>query len=171
MCRTNFIHFGRLDVVTKKIKSIGAFALTAVISSVISLAVGIPWGAGLQEVEEEFEKWKRTEFYSLGEHTGVGKPGPIFENAKAEGYQITFKPPTLQDVTVCEYFYDQGPSWWYLALNYLKEYQNCFIVRKISKTEIEVRPDERSISLLQHTDKSDTYWCKCPSEVTGISQQ
>lgn len=146
------------------------WVLLTVAAAIISALVGGVSGSIATIVWTGYEETRRTEFYSIGEDTGIAFPGKMFDLAREEGNQISFIPSELQGVAVCEYYFNKGRSWWDLVLDYLKEYDNCFIVRRLNDKSIEVSEDRRPSSLLIYNTESKTYWCKCPSHVTGLEK-
>ena len=147
-----------------KIRTGAKWLSLSILAAVISAAVGGAGGMVGAKLWDAYVKLQETEVYTIGEDDGIAHPDELFNKASEDGLQITFRPPNLQKVVVCEYFFDYARDWRQLALNYLKEYSDCFIVRRLSAMEIEVLPDTRASSLLRHDPKNDAYFCKCPSQ-------
>ena len=101
------------------------------------------------------------QIFNIGvDDLGISQPASLFQSAKQEG-KITFKPEELQQVRVCEYRLIQGNSTWELAIEYLDEYDMCFITNQLGKRNLIVRPYSESGLITEH---GGVYYCKCSSD-------
>ncbi|HKI70297.1 MAG TPA: hypothetical protein VKA67_11950 [Verrucomicrobiae bacterium] len=98
---------------------------------------------------------------------GIARPQLFFEDAKAEG-DVKFEPSKFQDVRVCEYKLIRGDSVWNAFVEYLDEYDMCFITNELGERRLTVRPNLYSNEL---TEDNGTYYCKCSSEIIDTDQQ
>ena len=126
-----------------------------VAGSIIAILVASITTFLLLRLEQVFE----TEFYAIGEEGQIAYPEGIFELARSEDYVIEFDPPELEQVGVCDYSSESGPSWWDLAQGYLQKYPRCFQISKVGEKSIKVFPDRSPCSELRETD--GRYWCRC----------
>ena len=112
---------------------------------------------------------QRTESYRIGQN-GIAYPGPMFDNARREGLDITFNPSSLQSIAVCEWSVARGRTWSEFSQDYLTKYPMCFVVRRMSEKAIAVYPANLGAhwSKLQYNPRTNTYWCKCPPEIASV---
>ena len=78
---------------------------------------------------------------TLGAGGEIAYPGELFATANEEGrIAVRFRPPNLQDVGICEYFSARGWNWADQALDYLRAYPECFLLRRTDAASYEVSP-------------------------------
>jgi hypothetical protein len=138
--------------------------------SVLSYGVAGACGAIASMTVVVWNDAQKTESYRIGEDSGIAYPGPMFDNAKNEGYNIVFRPADLQRVAVCEWSVARGRNWWEFSRDYLAKYPECFITRSVSEKTVEVYPQTTngSWSGLKQNPRNKSYWCKCPPEISGV---
>lgn len=94
---------------------------------------------------------------------GITQPAILFEEAKQEG-TVEFRPKELQQVRVCDYSLLRGENVWEITIQYLRQYDMCFITNERGERDITVRPYLESGFMSIHNGK---FYCKCSSGITA----
>jgi hypothetical protein len=91
---------------------------------------------------------------------GFGQPKPLFDIAeqKSPELKLSFAPPELRGVYVCEFKRVTGDSWKNMVLEYLDTYRDCFDVSARSENSYVIFANQRSSRV---EVKEGTYLCKC----------
>lgn len=106
---------------------------------------------------------------------GVGYPSALFSDARRENphLSITFAPPELQRVAVCEYYFDRQETFREIMERYLERYSSCFVPVWSTEDKLEIRPNRFGGQLLETVNNQNQkgFWCKCrPGQLpTGYS--
>jgi hypothetical protein len=82
-------------------------------------------------------------------------------NKEEREVTVTFEPPDLRDVYVCEYTRIVGFSYYELVLFYFDKYSMCLLPIKRSEVEFVIKPNLHSGFL---ANKDGNWLCKCGPE-------
>lgn len=97
---------------------------------------------------------------------GIARPNPFFEDVRSEG-TIRFDPSDLQDMRICEYKLIRGDNLWSVFIQYLDEYDMCFITNELGEKNIKVRANQFSN---QVDYVNGVYYCKCSPDTINEDQ-
>lgn len=149
-----------LNWVTIKIGAALLWLCTQVPTALVSAIVGSIFGALTALAWNAYESSQQDKFFVIGDDSGVAFPAVLFENASKEGLTITFAPKNLKKIRICEYTHDRGRTWTELVYKYLKEYEDCFIVRRLGEDSLQISPNTFS-GLLEEDTTTGEFRCKC----------
>lgn len=93
---------------------------------------------------------------------GVGYPGLLFSDVRAENpkLSLSFWPPSLEKIAVCEPYSDRQESFLQIMEKYLERYSACFLpVRENDKWELRPNRTEQLLEIERNGEQQ--FACKC----------
>ena len=103
------------------------------------------------------------------DNKGQAQPALMFSEAvKTSGNEqdqlaLTFDPPSLMKITICEYAILTGRTYKEIVLSYIDRYPMCFSVSQQGANKITIKPNRVSGLLKSEktTSGEEAFFCKC----------